>query len=444
MGIKRFRKQLLGLLGTIIVLTGCGTTKVQQPVNTSITPTTERHDLVFEVEISNQDKIEDIEAMYKASVVVWQVEAGFAILTGSESEHLSQQNVLAESNIDAVSSPDLAGSVQGSGVFGGGAFAGGAFGGGAFGGGAFGGGVFGGGAFAGGTSTGGTFKNGVNSGYLMNNQDEWNKIELFAGHRAAPNLASGIKIAVLDTGLDLDHSLVRANIAPSTEWMDFIDADRIPEDELGGSFTGHGTAVVGVLLQVAPNAIIQPLRVLKPDGTGDLSDVISAIDFAVRSGADIINLSLGVDENSTVFKKMLLFAKSRGVYVFAATGNESRSYANYPARYSKWTKYSGSIFGVGSVSLNNSRSRFSNYGPGLSFYTPGEAIHSIFPGELWVNATGTSFATPIAVGQVALLLGENPNANVGSRIRSSTKPVSGSLEGTLNARALLGGIGGTP
>lgn len=439
MGNKRFHKHLFGLLAAVLILTSCGTTNLEESDQITIAPTSERHDLVFEVDISSKDTLEAIEEKYNARVVVWQSNAGFAILEGSETEQLAQLNVLAEPNIDAVSSPELTGGVQGSGVFGAGAFGTGAFGGGAFGGGAFGGGVFGGGAFGGGTSTSGTFTNGVNSSYLMNNEDEWNFIELFAAQEAAPNLAQGIKVAVIDTGLDLNHSMVVNNIVPSNQWMDFVDGDTMPEDELGGSFSGHGTAVAGIILQVAPRAIIQPLRVLGPDGNGDLSDVISAIDFAVQSGVDIINLSLGVDENSSVLKTMLSYARSQGIYVLAATGNESRSPTNYPARYSNWSKYQGYLFGVGSVSLNSSRSTFSNYGTGLSFFAPGETIHSIYPGELWVDATGTSFATPIASGQVALVLGENRSANVASKIALSTMPVSDNTAGILNARALLGG-----
>lgn len=435
MDIKYFRKRILCLLATIIVLTGCGTTDVNQPSNPTVEPSAERHDLIFEVEISNKDTLEAIEEKYKAKVVVWQTNAGFAIMAGSESEHLAQQNVLAETNIDAVSSPRLAGGAQGSGVFGSGAFAGGAFAGGAFAGG-----VFGGGAFAGGTSTNGNFNNGVNSSYLMNNQDEWNQIELFAAHQSALNLGQGIEIAVIDTGLDLDHSLLAGSIAPSDKWMDFIDGDTIPEDELGGSFSGHGTAVAGIILQVAPKSIIQPLRVLEPDGTGDLSDVISAIAYAVQSGVDIINLSLGVDENSSVLQTMLSYARSQGIYVLAATGNESRQPTNYPARYSASSGFQGYLYGVGSVSVANTQSSFSNYGTGLSFFAPGEAIHSIYPGELWVNATGTSFATPIAVGQIALLLGESKNANVALLTASSTTQVANSNVGILNARALVGGV----
>ena len=439
MGIKRFRKHLLGLLGTILVLTGCGTTQVQPPANTEIELNTQRHNLVFEIEISNDDRLEDIETAYKAQVVVWQADAGFAILTGSEGEHLKQQNVLAEQNIDMVSSPTLDGLVYANGAYGSGAYGSGAYGSGAYGSGAYGAGAYGSGAYGSGAYGSGTFRAGVNSGYLLNNLDEWNKIELFSGHLAAKNLGDGVKIAVIDTGIDLDHSLLVNNLAPTVEWVDYVDADYLPEDELGGLLSGHGTGVTGIILQVAPKAQILPLRVLGANGTGDTSDVAAAIAHAANSGVDIINLSLGIDENSTVLKKMLSYAASKGIYVFAATGNAGQAKVDYPASYSSWNELVSSLFGIGSSSLNDEKSRFSNYGAGLSFYSLGETIHTIFPGELWIDSTGTSFSTPIASGQIALLLGENRNANVAQQIGISTTPVYASSQGLLNTRILLGG-----
>ena len=82
-------------------------------------------------------------------------------------------------------------------------------------------------------------------------------------------------------------------LAPASEWMDFVDNDGCPMDEPGGDGYGHGTGVAGVVLQVAPNATILPFRVLGPDGSGDMTSVLAAIDHAVTMGADVINLSLG-------------------------------------------------------------------------------------------------------------------------------------------------------
>ena len=431
MGIKRFRKQMLGLLGTIIVLTGCGTTDLNGSSNTTIEPSAERHDLVFEIQISDKDNIEEIEEQYKAKAVVWQVDAGFAILEGSESEHLAQQNVLAEPNIDAISSPALEENIHGSGgnTWGSGNDTWGS-----------GNDTWGSGNDTWGSgnntwgSSGSPFSAGVNAQYLLGNEDIWNQIELFSAHQAAVKLGQGIKIAVIDSGVDLDHTGIVSNLAPSQEWKDFVDADNVPEDEAGGVLYGHGTAVTGIILQVAPQATILPIRVLQANGSGDLSDVISAINHAVSNGADVINLSLGTYTNSQVMQTMLSYAKSQGVYVVAAVGNQGQEDVNYPAKYSYMNDYRGSVFGVGSVDINGQLSQFSNYGMGLSFSTPGEAVQTIFPEELIINATGTSFSTPIAVGEIALLLADNPSIDLNTKLNSSL------IDNVLNARELLGGI----
>lgn len=426
MGIKQFAKSLIYLLGIILVLTGCGTTTLTQPSNSAVEPTSERHDLVFEVEISNQDKIEDIEAAYKAQVVVWQEEAGFAILAGSEGEHLAQQNVLAESNRNVISSPTLHDIVNASGV--GGVFGSSS----AYGSGS---GVFGAGNSAFGGSS--SFGSGVNSQHLTHNKGIWNQIELFSGHQATENnLGRGVRIAVIDTGVDLDHSLIKGSLSISKRWADFVDGDRIPEDDAGGVLYGHGTAVTGIILQVAPQAEIIPIRVLRPDGTGDLSNVASAIDHAIRMDANIINLSLGSHSDSSIMKTMLAYAKAMGVYVVAATGNQGQNSVNYPARYSSLSRFQGNVFGVGSVDINGQRSKFSNYGSGLDFYAPGEDVQTTFPEELWINASGTSFATPVVAGEIALLLAENLDADVANKLSNS---IVGNSFGILNARVLLEG-----
>ena len=109
----------------------------------------------------------------------------------------------------------------------------------------------------------------------------------------APNLGEGVKVAVIDTGIDLDHPGFAGRLAPAGEWRDYVDGDDFPMDEPGGAGFGHGTAVAGIIVQVAPNATILPIRVLAPDGRGDVDDVVTAIDHAITVGAQVINLSLG-------------------------------------------------------------------------------------------------------------------------------------------------------
>ncbi|MEZ4606323.1 MAG: S8 family serine peptidase [Deinococcales bacterium] len=87
-----------------------------------------------------------------------------------------------------------------------------------------------------------------------------------------------MKVAVIDTGVDLSHPMLSGKLAPSTEWWDYVDNDNSPQDVSGGEGYGHGTVVSTLILQVAPQATILPLRVLASNGLGDLDDVAAAID----------------------------------------------------------------------------------------------------------------------------------------------------------------------
>lgn len=147
-------------------------------------------------------------------------------------------------------------------------------------------------------------------------------IRLPQAHAISRNFGRGVIVAVLDTGIDLAHPGFTSLVPVSQRW-DFIDEDNIPQ-EVSGSAFGHGTAVAGLIAQVAPDASIMPLRVLKPNGTGDLDDVIAAIDFAIRKGAKVINISLGAEHSSEALRLMIMRAKQNQVYIVAAAGNQGR------------------------------------------------------------------------------------------------------------------------
>ncbi|WP_337870998.1 S8 family serine peptidase, partial [Meiothermus sp.] len=121
------------------------------------------------------------------------------------------------------------------------------------------------------------------------------------GQAVARNFGQGIKVAVIDTGIDLNHPMFAGRLAPSSEWRDFVDGDGNPQ-EVSGDMYGHGTAVAGLVLQVAPKATILPIRALSPNGSGVTSNLIGAIKHASESGAHIINLSLGTTDNASSLK----------------------------------------------------------------------------------------------------------------------------------------------
>ena len=243
------------------------------------------------------------------------------------------------------------------------------------------------------------------------------QIKLPQGQALARNFGSGIKVAVIDTGIDTSHPMFTGRLAPSTEWKDFIDNDTNPQEVAPASGTtgyGHGTGVAGLILQTAPKATILPIRALGPDGSGDVAGVVSAIDWAIQKGAQVINLSLGTTTNVVALQNVINTATSQGRYVIASAGNTGDGNITYPARWAKSGSYSKYLISVGSVSQGLALSLFSCSGVELEQLAPGELVTSAHPGNKTARYTGTSFAAPQVSGAVALALGDTAAANKGN------------------------------
>ena len=356
---------------------------------------------------------QEVEARYGGDVVVWRPEAGFAVLglSGGAFSTQSLEGAVLEPNQNEVVAPEA--EVTASSVWGGGnnAWSGGNN------------------AWSGGNNA---WSGSLNSEPTLSlqNSDIWWQISLGDGFWLAPRRGAGIKVAVIDSGLDLGHPAFANRLAPSHEWRDFVDGDAYPQDERleGGGNYGHGTGVAGIVLQVAPNATILPLRVLDAEGAGDITDVAAAVDHAVAAGADVINLSLGTDEDSEVLNRMLAYAAERKVFVTASSGNTGDSNITYPARNAReGTKAGAYLLSVGSVDAYNRLSTFSTYGDALELTAPGEYIYTAFPGNQVGYWSGTSFAVPMVTGTLALILGEN---------EGDKKTVAKKLEQVVNTYSL--------
>lgn len=218
---------------------------------------------------------------------------------------------------------------------------------------------------------------------------------------------AGVTVAVLDTGADLDHpSLVDAIVDGG---YDYVDDDPVPEDEADGtdddgdgmvdeSF-GHGTHTAGLVALIAPEADIVVYRVLDADGVGDPYVIAEAIDDAVAAGVDVINMSFGMEEKtkSKVVRNAFKRAARADVVIVAAAGNDGEKSSQYPAEDSD-------VIGVGAMGEGNERlASFSNHGNVALVAAPGENIISAAPGGGFASWSGTSMATPIVTGQVALV-----------------------------------------
>lgn len=243
------------------------------------------------------------------------------------------------------------------------------------------------------------------------NTNTFKAVGLEEAQKIASKLGQGVKVAIIDTGLDLKHPAFGCVLAPMAEMRDYVEGDSDPQEvgELGKGAFGHGTNVAGIVRQVAPMATLLPIRVLGSDGSGYVSDVAAAIDWAVEKGAHIINLSLGSDQPSGIIEQAIATAISRGVMVVSSSGNSGNTAVSYPAalsgQHQNW-------LGVGSVGPNLVKSSFSTYGKGVEVLAMGEMVFGPAPGQKLGAWSGTSQAAPMATAAIALALAEGYQAPV--------------------------------
>jgi thermitase len=420
---SRFR--ILAILGTI-TLAGCGSLNQAPPLSDSLDSKPEGY--LVTLNVTDGSDQATLEQRYGGKVLILDAKTGFAMLQTKQAPDSTDPAVKTVSkNAEALApEPKPSGEVQldGSVSWGGGStsWANGI-------------GSWGSGSsswsqgttsWSNGTSSWGSGSSSWSSGTVVpslpiENQNAWNQINLYEAHRLSRNFGGGIKVAVIDSGIDLNHPIFAGKLSASTEFWDYVGKDATPQDEAGGNGYGHGTAVAGIILQVAPRAKILPIRVLKPDGSANTSDVVAAIGRAVNNGANIINLSLGTGGYDQSLMDICTWANSRGVRIIAASGNSGKQdNMDSPSLFSWYSNTYQMTIGVGSVNANDQRSSFSNYGDAIHTFAPGENIWSAYPGNRSATFTGTSFAAPIVAGSVALAMSETPNpANRSNVIYSS-------------------------
>ncbi len=209
---------------------------------------------------------------------------------------------------------------------------------------------------------------------------------------------SGVKVAVIDTGVKLNHEDLKNVTALKVSTLSTLEDTH-----------GHGTHVCGLVgatanngkggTGVAPNAAIYSIKAANPDGTFDTDAVWEALSIADSNGVDIINMSLGGASYNEVYEDKIKALEAKGIAVFCATGNEATSAWAYPA------SYEGSI-GIGALDYSMQRTTFSNYGTSTDYAAPGYQIYSSVNTSTaaYENKSGTSMACPIFAGTAAVIL----------------------------------------
>lgn len=233
--------------------------------------------------------------------------------------------------------------------------------------------------------------------------EQWQHDYIGTGYAwAAGYKGQGVKVAVIDTGLQRNHEDLSNNAAAGRNFVG---------GAMGTEFNGdngeHGTHVAGIIaaddnsiggVGIAPDAQVRGYCVFPAgDDTGaDSADIMMAIGAAVADGNDIINMSLGGPMYSAAYETSVKNAYNKGVAVFVSSGNEDTDGYSFPAAYS------GAI-SVGAVDQNGARAAFSNYGGTVKLSFPGVHIYSTIPGG-YTYMSGTSQASPAAAGTAAVIL----------------------------------------
>ena len=258
-------------------------------------------------------------------------------------------------------------------------------------------------------------------------------------------------IAILDTGVDIEHPDLKDNIwtneaEQSGAEDEDDDANGFADDLHGwdfvnqtgrlGDWNGHGTHCAGIAAAVGDNkigitganpyALIMPITVMQSDGTGDVATIIKGIDYAAANGANVISMSIGGYGYSLAEEQALAKAYNKAVLV-AAAGNDNKCiYAHDCPVNGKGAMQNGPMYpaaftfvlGVEASTKDGGLASFSNFdedGPVFSAYNeeqlynyelraPGAQIMSTFPGGKYKKLNGTSMACPYVAGGISRLL----------------------------------------
>ena len=230
-------------------------------------------------------------------------------------------------------------------------------------------------------------------------------------------------IAILDTGIDLNHPDLNV----------YKQVTFVPGTSNANDDDGHGTAVAGVaaakdnsqgVVGVAPGARLWAIKVLDSNGMGSSSDIIKGIDYATEHAneIDVVNLSFGAVGKNDALHNAIIRSVEAGVTYAAAAGNEGMDASNvFPASYPEVIAVSaivdtdgkcGGISPTGTTAgKDDTLASFSNYGPVVDLAAPGVLVKTTTIGDSYMSFSGTSAATAHVTGAVALYKSEHPGAS---------------------------------
>ena len=220
------------------------------------------------------------------------------------------------------------------------------------------------------------------------------------------NKGRGVRVAILDTGIDLDHPDLRVA----------GDVTFVPETTSGDDDHGHGTMAAGIVaaldndigvVGVAPEVELYSVKVLNSNGSGVMSIILSGIEWAIDNNMQVINMSFGGSMDFPLaIRTALEKAYQSGIVLVAGAGNAGDQGIIFsPARFEP-------VIAVGATDQQDARASFSCTGSTLELMAPGVGILSTSRGGGYNTGSGTSFSTPHVTGLAALLIASGVTNNV--------------------------------
>lgn len=223
--------------------------------------------------------------------------------------------------------------------------------------------------------------------------------------QAAGNTGAGVKVAVIDTGIDIDHPDLRV-----LGGYNYVANNSNYDDD-----NGHGTHCGGIIaalnntvgvVGVAPGASLYGVKVLNASGSGTWSAIAQGIEWAISNGMQVISMSLGGTSGSTTLQQACTNAWNANIVICAAAGNSGTKSGKgdsveYPARYTE-------CIAVAATDSKDARAAWSSTGPKVEVAAPGVSVLSCYYGGGYATMSGTSMATPHVAGLAALVIAAHP------------------------------------
>jgi len=253
-----------------------------------------------------------------------------------------------------------------------------------------------------------------------------------------------INIAILDTGVDLDHPDLADKIVSNINFSNSATVDDVH---------GHGTHVAGIAAATTNNGIgvaglgyassIMNVKVMGDTGSGTYSWIASGIIWAADNGAEVINMSLGGSSASSTLEDAINYAWSKGVVVVAAAGNYGNTAPLYPAYYTN-------CIAVAATDSLDRLAGWSNYGDWVDVAAPGVGIYATLKNNGYGYKSGTSMAAPHVAGLAGLVFTTVSDTNGDGRLNDEVRSrieaacddigVSGIGYGRINAARAVGSV----